>query len=589
MLAFGGWALSDVGIGAGGRPRQAEIVSSRGGIQGGAVPLGRRYSMALDAPLGRVLLALALTLLGTALATWLAGGLPWIGIDDAAITRSYAENIAHGHGYVYNVGGERVEGSTTMLWTLVLAVAYLVSDAPEGGILATTAVLAFLAVLAAAELTALIARRLAVPAGPALAAFALTMLALPGYFMWAVWTMMELALWSALLLWLVLRLAERVGTGDERPDWFVLALAVLLPLSRPEGIAVSLGLLLLAGLLGPAQRRSLLLAAVGSVAAFVGVTAFRQLYFGQPLPNTFYAKVSSDALQGLEDGLKYAVSFVLHMPFAEVMLILWLALAIWATLTCRRHLAVAGAVLLPAAAIFGMLATYAGLGGDHFVLWRFYQPVMPLLPVAAALALAALAARSPLHDRPGVLVRTAISGTGAAAVLAVGWMHYHQSRFDIVKEYDLVERGVAFGEALNDVSPRPTIGVGPAGGIALAYDGPILDLLGLNWTEMAHANPVKVGLRNHASFDAGVFWKHRPDLVAAFNRRCPEQGLEFWIPENDAFDGIVASTRFQQAYRPVALRDGGDCWPGFARGDWLAEVRDPRLQVFDWSDVRLLR
>src|SRR3954453_11205359 len=41
-------------------------------------------------------------------------------IDDAYITYRYAYNLAAGHGLVFNPG-ERVEGSTSLLWPLVLA------------------------------------------------------------------------------------------------------------------------------------------------------------------------------------------------------------------------------------------------------------------------------------------------------------------------------------------------------------------------------------------------------------------------------------------------------------------------------------
>ncbi len=44
-------------------------------------------------------------------------------VDDAYISFRYAENLVDGHGLVYNVG-ERVEGFTNLLWTLVLAAAY---------------------------------------------------------------------------------------------------------------------------------------------------------------------------------------------------------------------------------------------------------------------------------------------------------------------------------------------------------------------------------------------------------------------------------------------------------------------------------
>ena len=44
-----------------------------------------------------------------------------IGVDDANIFFVYAKNLAEGHGFVYNAGGERVEGYSSMLWTLILA------------------------------------------------------------------------------------------------------------------------------------------------------------------------------------------------------------------------------------------------------------------------------------------------------------------------------------------------------------------------------------------------------------------------------------------------------------------------------------
>ena len=39
---------------------------------------------------------------------------PLTGIDDANIYFVYARNLANGHGFVYNIGGERVEGFTSL-------------------------------------------------------------------------------------------------------------------------------------------------------------------------------------------------------------------------------------------------------------------------------------------------------------------------------------------------------------------------------------------------------------------------------------------------------------------------------------------
>jgi len=45
---------------------------------------------------------------------------PTIQIDDAYISYRYAQNLVDGHGLVYNIG-ERVEGYTNLLWTLMVA------------------------------------------------------------------------------------------------------------------------------------------------------------------------------------------------------------------------------------------------------------------------------------------------------------------------------------------------------------------------------------------------------------------------------------------------------------------------------------
>src|SRR5688572_12167490 len=51
-------------------------------------------------------------------------------LDDAYIFFRYAENWADGHGPVFNVG-ERVEGYSSILWTMILAAGAALSIEPE--------------------------------------------------------------------------------------------------------------------------------------------------------------------------------------------------------------------------------------------------------------------------------------------------------------------------------------------------------------------------------------------------------------------------------------------------------------------------
>jgi len=60
---------------------------------------------------------------------------------------------------------------------------------------------------------------------------------------------------------------------------------------------------------------------------------------------------------------------------------------------------------------------------------------------------------------------------------------------------------------------RPSVGVITTGGFGYSYDGPTIDLLGLNNEAMAHASRAKVGIKNHAGFDRDVFFRQKPDLL----------------------------------------------------------------------------
>jgi hypothetical protein len=51
--------------------------------------------------------------------------------DDAMISMRYANNLANGHGLVWNLAGEPVEGFTNPLWTLYMAAPHLLPIAPS--------------------------------------------------------------------------------------------------------------------------------------------------------------------------------------------------------------------------------------------------------------------------------------------------------------------------------------------------------------------------------------------------------------------------------------------------------------------------
>ncbi len=69
-------------------------------------------------------------------------------LDDAMITFTVAENLAHGNGFVYNIG-ERVQVTTTPLYTMVLAIGmWPFGSAPQAALLLNIALAAIIPMLA---------------------------------------------------------------------------------------------------------------------------------------------------------------------------------------------------------------------------------------------------------------------------------------------------------------------------------------------------------------------------------------------------------------------------------------------------------
>jgi hypothetical protein len=195
--------------------------------------------------------------------------------DDALITVRYADRLAHGLGFTYN-DGERVLGTSTPLWTLVLAGASAIGLSP----VATATWLGIAALGWAAAATTLLFRDRGVAWwGQALAAALVA--TSPTLLTWAGGGMETSAAIAALatFLWLYER-------GRWRALGFVGGAMLLL---RPD-----LGLVLAAAaFLETARSRSakaLLAVLPGFAVVVVPWIAAATAYFGTPLPNSGFAK-----------------------------------------------------------------------------------------------------------------------------------------------------------------------------------------------------------------------------------------------------------------------------------------------------------
>ena len=305
--------------------------------------------------------------------------------DDAFISFRYARNLSHGAGLVFNPGQERVEGYTNFLWVLLLAALDRMGVRPEFGA-------PLLSVLATVLLWALVVRetlrRPVVARGAWLVVVPVLAFAVTRSI--AVWSSsgLETRAFELLLIAGVFRLRSEVERAGEASAPFPLA-AVLLGLAlwtRPDGMLMA-GSVFAAALLWLARRGRLepgrLLRMAAPLFMLIAVQLiFRRAYYGEWLPNTYYAKIGGRLWWGA--GLQYVGAFAL-----EYAVWLWLPLvALGARQRTREGQGLD--LLLYAAIVLPHILYVIAIGGDHFEYRPLdvYFPLLYLLLFDGARALA---------------------------------------------------------------------------------------------------------------------------------------------------------------------------------------------------------
>ena len=564
---------------------------------------------------------LALTIVATALLIRVVGQ-PMIGIDDANIFFSYAKNVAGGRGCVYAGNNETVEGFTSLLWMLLCAAAFAISSSPELLLLGVSCVLASATIVNASRLLPKSAtlEKGEMPWGWIVLLFVGLCFANPGFWVWTTVTLMDTCLWS---FWLV------TGTGcfafaaasAPRIDWQgsigCSACVAGSLLSRPEAMMLAMVWMLtlaIAHWMAGSNWRLIIRAVAPMLATFAivlsGLLCFRLFYFGYPLPNTYYAKVSNSLPYNLKEGLIYLARYLKHNPVSSLVvlcavpsfsyeLIYRIATRISQRQTGESFASVQMDLML-FSGICGGAAPAILTGGDHFALSRFLQPVWPLVVVFGlrTLVLPGLRFHFMRMRVQSSLGYSTIIGLGlvsSALVTSIpSWLNlltnptFTGEQYGLTKEFDLARRGRFVGSELNRIFQdvkKPRIGVIIAGGIAVTYDGPIDDLMGLNHVEMAHSPGSRTGTKNHASFNRFVFFKMLPDIIVHCN--LPKPGghdAEGFL--TNVVKGLFNDREFREKYTPVAievlLRNGEneEALKWWVRNDMLPELkRLPTINV----------
>ena len=307
-------------------------------------------------------------------------------VDDAFITYRYAENLALGHGFVYNEG-QRVLGTSTPLFTLMLALFSFLSVSPLQA--------AMFVSLASSGITAMIIYRLAL---------------LLRFTRWSWVPALIYMLWPRTLVgdtcgmetaFFTMLVTASFYYQHRRLIFYALATATLAAVTRPEGLFLVLVLLLYNGYRNRDKLRQYL-----STPLFIIVPwlLFSYIYFGSVIPNSVSAKLalySRFATKPFLESLVYLMAW--HNPVGWILLLSAIGGGYW--LYTKQNFGRLELVWLA-----GMILFYA-FSRTHIFFW-YVLPIYPLYLLFAGALLPLL------FDRVGISAkRTRMCGVGIAVVL----------------------------------------------------------------------------------------------------------------------------------------------------------------------------
>lgn len=310
-----------------------------------------------------------------------------VSTDDPFITFRYAFNLLRGFGPVYNVG-ERVEGFSSPLYVLVSAV--LLKIGPTVDILFKAKLLGLALACAVLAQTRRLGRRTGLSEGECVGAQIL--ITLNVNFALAAVNGLETMLYVCLILAAASAFLDECrgqGSGVWSATWLFAAL-----LARPDAILLFAAALCARAVWVRRQRLpwlGLLRWALVFLVPGVLMLVARVAYYGELLPNTFYAK-DVEIKRGLTEGALYLIRPLspigwdphtfLHwgsLPLKAQQLggaVFWglFFLGVW-----RLRGRISGAMLT---VFIGALMVFVlRCGGDWMPGWRFMVPVLPLVAV----------------------------------------------------------------------------------------------------------------------------------------------------------------------------------------------------------------
>ncbi len=442
-------------------------------------------------------------------------------IDDSYISMRYAKNMAHGLGLVFNAGNP-VEGYTCPLWVYILSLGYLLD-------IDTILLSKCLGVLCAILLLFVSGRISKQLLGTSflVSLMVATNLSLIIYSV----SGMETCLFALLcLLSVQYKLAQPSKTAK-----YIIATAFA-GWTRPEGILVFMALELFDIFqINKSGWKRILYNSLAFGLLIAPLFIFRLAYYGELLPNTFYAKQHHFYLP---PGIVYSINFLNFLGGAAILIPVIIALTandIWI-----KRLTV-------------LIAVYTAYivmeWGDFMPGFRFFLPLLPLVYLLTAAGLHQIAdACSPA--RRNIFIK----GVLILFILINLYSWYDHKSWRSTWEIN----HVIAGKKLAEIAPAGSIiAVHDAGAIPYYTDFVTLDIIGLTDKHIAHSTARKVtfkGVMHLIKSDPNYILNQHPDYIQL--QGTLDDRMQNFIPGTIWSFDIAETAVFKKNYQPFMNEQG---------------------------------
>ncbi|MBM76670.1 MAG: hypothetical protein CMK59_14785 [Proteobacteria bacterium] len=433
--------------------------------------------------------------------------------DDAFISFRYAENLVTGKGLVFNEG-ERVEGISNPLWTLMFAGVIAFGMDPVLWSIVFGLCFFSLAVWGTSRLSSSVGAGL----------LPVWLVALDPSFLLESMEGLESSMYVALIVWGFVFLLQDIERTEYLP-WRSLIVFGAAILTRPDAplffVAAQAGILLYRPSIQSIRfvcRSSVILGVFLSL-----VTAVRYGYYGEFLPNTFYAKVGGVAI---ERGLNYLWAHISTHP------LVWIG----GVYLCLQSLHIKRLrIVLPF--VLGHALYVLLIGGDFKPTSRFLLVLTPILALGASLMILRWSNQS----------RWAY-GLVVFAILPRAGLYERSLDWAQTRRINFLGRKAAGEWIAQNTPPDWVMAMHSVGAVPYYAQRRCIDMWGLNDKVIART-PVPdfgSGLAGHERSNPEYVFSLQPDLYIPeddwLGLQRIEQKVELGFPSD-----------FEENYRPVSI------------------------------------